>query len=201
MRRTFNSKTKEEQREIIAEFLNTKKFYELDEKKQQYLLKASYDRAEKVLDNDFWGGGSLEDILDREFKNQNKLLNDKANKNLSELSQLHMLDNDEDLIQEISNRTQARIEAVNQKKGIKGGFSQDKDQDRIFRQNLAQGKSTERMFSYRGEAITYDQLQEINKQTKAKLDKMNHERALRKEAPLTPEEIRVYKIDEIKLED
>lgn len=199
--KAFNKKTKEEQREIIASALEDVKFYELDEKKQQYLLKASYDRAEKVLDNDYWGGGSLEDILDREFKNQNKLLNDKANKNISELSQLHMLDNDEDLIQEISNRTQARIEAVNQKKGIKGGFSQDKDKDRIFRQNLAQGKSTERMFSYRGEAITYDQLQEINKQTKAKLDKMNHERALRKEAPLTPEEIRVYKLDEIKLED
>ena len=78
-----------------------------------------------MLDNDYWGGGSLEDILDREFKNQNKLLNDKANKNLSELSQLHMLDNDEDLAQEITKRTQARIEAVNQKKGIKGGFSQD----------------------------------------------------------------------------
>ena len=199
--KAFNKKTKEEQREIISSALEDVKFYELDEKKQQYLLKASYDRAEKVLDNDYWGGGSLEDILDREFKNQNKLLNDKANKNLSELSQLHMLDNDEDLIQEISNRTQARIEAVNQKKGIKGGFSQDKDKDRIFRQNLAQGKSTERMFSYRGEAITYDQLQEINKQTKAKLDKMNHERALRKEAPLTPEEIRVYKLDEIKLKD
>ena len=199
--KAFNKKTKEQQRELIAEGLEDVKFYKLDEKKQQYLLKASYDRAEKVLDNDFWGGGSLEDILDREFKNQNKLLNDKANKNLSELSQLHMLDNDEDLAQEISNRTQARIEAVNQKKGIKGGFSQDKDKDRIFRQNLAQGKSTERMFSYRGEAITYDQLQEINKQTKAKLDKMNHERALRKEAPLTPEEIRVYKLDEIKLKD
>ena len=163
LKRAFNKKTKEQQRELIAEALTNKKFYELDEKKQQYLLKASYDRAEKVLDNDYWGGGSLEDILDREFKNQNKLLNDKANKNLSELSQLHMLDNDEDLAQEITQRTQARIEAVNQKKGIRGGFSQDKNQDRIFRQNLAQGKSTERMFELDGKIVSYDDVVELNK--------------------------------------
>lgn len=178
--KAFNKKTKEEQREIIASALEDVKFYELDEKKQQYLLKASYDRAEKVLDNDYWGGGSLEDILDREFKNQNKLLNDKANKNLSELSQLHMLDNDEDLTQEIFNRTQARIEAVNQKKGIKGGFSQDKDQDRIFRQNLAQSKSTERMFNNSIEAFTDEDVLKINKELTKRgekpitLDKLKH---------------------------
>ena len=51
LKRGFNKKTKEQQRELIAEALTDKKFYELDEKKQQYLLKASYDRAEKVLDN------------------------------------------------------------------------------------------------------------------------------------------------------